>query len=162
MPCLPNSRPSLRVGGPLIELDLRVFSVIAVLTARPAKSRIADKTCDCSGGIAVGKNSRDRGLGESALENNAPTSVSRRAFLSKGAAGVGAAALAGATATQADAQARWDLSAGVVLIGAGVAGLPAAITARDLGASVIVVDENFDIGGPRRPSGGRSPLRGRP
>ena len=33
----------------------------------------------------------------------------------------------------------------VVIIGAGVAGLPAAITARDLGASVIVVDENFDI-----------------
>ena len=28
-------------------------------------------------------------------------------------------------------------------------GLPAAITARDHGASVIVVEENFDIGGPR-------------
>jgi hypothetical protein len=146
--------------GPPIELDLRVFSVIAVLTARPAKSRITDKRCGCRGGIAVGKNSRDRGLGASALENNAPASVSRRAFLSKGAAGVGAAALAGATATQADAQARWDLSADVVIIGAGVAGLPAAITARDLGASVIVVDENFDIGGRGMLSGGRVHLGG--
>ena len=108
----------------------------------------------------MGKNSRDRGLGASALENNAPASVSRRAFLSKGAAGVGAAALAGATATQADAQARWDLSADVVIIGAGVAGLPAAITARDLGASVIVVDENFDIGGRGMLSGGRVHLGG--
>src|SRR5258708_36623696 len=138
MPCLPNSRPSLRVGGPLIELDLRVFSVIAVLTARPAKSRIADKRRGCSGGIAVGKNSRDRGLGESALETNAPTSVSRRAFLSKGAAGVGAAALAAATATQADAQARWDVSADVDTSGAGVAGRPGAITARAPDAPVIL------------------------
>jgi succinate dehydrogenase/fumarate reductase flavoprotein subunit len=108
----------------------------------------------------LGKNSRDRGLGESAPETNAPASVSRRAFLSKGTVGVGVAALVGANATQADAQARWDLSADVVIIGAGVAGLPAAITARDLGASVIVVDENFDIGGRGMLSGGRVHLGG--
>ncbi len=105
-------------------------------------------------------NSRDRGPGDGAPENNASASVSRRAFLSKGAAGVGAAALAGANATDAGAQARWDLSADVVVIGAGVAGLPAAITARDLGASVIVVDENFDIGGRGMLSGGRVHLGG--
>jgi urocanate reductase len=106
------------------------------------------------------KKSTDRGLGESAPEGNANISVSRRAFLSKGAAGVGAAALVGVSANEAEAQARWDLSADVVIIGAGVAGLPAAITARDLGASVIVVDENFDIGGRGILSGGRVHLGG--
>ena len=48
----------------------------------------------------------------------------------------------------------------MVVIGAGVAGLPAAITARDHGASVIVVDENFDIGGRGMLSGGRVQLGG--
>jgi urocanate reductase len=92
-----------------------------------------------------------------------PESVSRRAFLSKGAAGVGAAALAAMPAEDARAQGapiRWDLSADVVIIGAGVAGLPAAITARDLGASVIIVDENIDIGGRGMLSGGRVHLGG--
>ena len=92
-----------------------------------------------------------------------PASVSRRAFLSKGAAGVGSAALAAVPAEDARAQGapiRWDLSADVVIIGAGVAGLPAAITARDLGASVIIVDENIDIGGRGMLSGGRVHLGG--
>jgi urocanate reductase len=106
------------------------------------------------------KKSTDRELGGSVPEGSANASVSRRAFLSKGAAGVGAAALAGAGANEAQAQAKWDLSADVVIIGAGVAGLPAAITARDLGASVIVVDENFDIGGRGMLSGGRVHLGG--
>jgi urocanate reductase len=106
------------------------------------------------------KKSTDRELGESASEGSAKASVSRRAFLSRGAAGVGAAALVGAGADDAQAQAKWDLSADVVIIGAGVAGLPAAITARDLGASVIVVDENFDIGGRGILSGGRVHLGG--
>jgi urocanate reductase len=104
--------------------------------------------------------STDRELGESAPEGSANGSVSRRAFLSKGAAGVGAAALVGVSANEAEAQVKWDLSADVVIIGAGVAGLPAAITARDLGASVIVVDENFDIGGRGILSGGRVHLGG--
>src|SRR6202162_5440688 len=90
----------------------------------------------------------------------APDSVSRRAFLSKGAAGVGAAALVGASANDARAQVKWDLSADVVVIGAGVSGLAAAITARDSGASVISVDENFDIGGRGMLSGGRVHLGG--
>jgi urocanate reductase len=104
------------------------------------------------------KKSTDRG--ESAPEGRANVSVSRRAFLSKGAAGVGGAALVGVSANDAEAQVKWDLSADVVIIGAGVAGLPAAITARDLGASVIVVDENFDIGGRGILSGGRVHLGG--
>ncbi len=104
------------------------------------------------------KKSTDRG--ESAPEGRANVSVSRRAFLSKGAAGVGGAALVSVSARDAEAQVKWDLSADVVIIGAGVAGLPAAITARDLGASVIVVDENFDIGGRGILSGGRVHLGG--
>ena len=46
------------------------------------------------------------------------------------------------------------------MIGAGAAGLPAAISARDHGASVIVVDENFDIGGRAMLSGGRVQVGG--
>src|SRR4051812_2966553 len=96
--------------------------------------------------------------------NGAPESVSRRAFLSKGAAGVSAAALTGVAAQDAKAQTavKWDLSADLVIIGAGVAGLPAAITARDLGASVIIVDENFDIGGRGGLGGGRGEGGGGP
>jgi urocanate reductase len=102
----------------------------------------------------MAKNATDRG--------GAAGDVSRRAFLSSGAAG--AVALAGAGATEATAQGatplKWDRTADVVVIGAGVAGLPAAITARDLGASVIVVDENYDIGGRGILSGGRVHLGG--
>jgi urocanate reductase len=86
--------------------------------------------------------------------------VSRRSFLSAGASGV---VLAAAGAPEANAQGapqRWDRSADVVVIGAGVAGLPAAITARDHAASVIVVDENYDIGGRGILSGGRVHLGG--
>jgi urocanate reductase len=55
---------------------------------------------------------------------------------------------------------QWNLSADVVVIGAGAAGLPAAIATRDHGASVIVVEENFDIGGHGMLSGGRVQLGG--
>src|SRR6202790_5329412 len=104
----------------------------------------------------MGTNETKRGPGRQAAQ-----AVSRRAFLSKGAAGVGVAALAGSAANEAAAQAvKWDLSADVVVIGAGVSGLAAAITARDSGASVISVDENFDIGGRGMLSGGRVHLGG--
>jgi FAD binding domain-containing protein len=90
-----------------------------------------------------------------------PEALSRRAFLSKGAvAGVGATALTGVTATDAQAQITWDHTADVVIIGAGVSGLAAAITARDHGASVIAVEENYDIGGRGILSGGRLHLGG--
>src|SRR6202162_1721057 len=104
----------------------------------------------------MAKSSSNRGPHKGAAE-----AVSRRAFLSQGAAGVGAAALVGAAPNEAEAQAvKWDLSADVVVIGAGVSGLAAAITARDSGASVISVDENFDIGGRGMLSGGRVHLGG--
>ena len=49
----------------------------------------------------------------------------------------------------------WTYEADVVIIGGGCTGLPAAIRARDLGASVIVVDQNFDLGGKMLHSGGQ-------
>jgi urocanate reductase len=95
-------------------------------------------------------------------ERDRTASLSRRTFLSTGAAG--AAALAGAGAKEAaaegDSQIKWDRSADVVIIGAGVSGLAAAIAARDAGASVISVDRNFDIGGRGILSGGRVHLGG--
>ncbi|PWU02141.1 MAG: FAD-binding dehydrogenase [Terriglobia bacterium] len=84
---------------------------------------------------------------------NRRNSVNRRDFF-KGAAALGAAATASA------AQRRFDHSADVVIVGAGAAGLPAAISARDHGASVLVIDENHDIGGHAMLSGGRIPLGG--
>jgi urocanate reductase len=55
---------------------------------------------------------------------------------------------------------QWTLSTDVAIIGAGSAGLAAAISARDHGAAVIVVEENYDIGGHAMLSGGRVQLGG--
>src|SRR5437016_13952767 len=76
--------------------------------------------------------------------------VSRRDFVKKGATGVGAAGLSmsgTALAQVSPAQAiQWTYEADVVIIGAGCVGLPAAIRARDLGASGIIVEESVDAG----------------
>src|ERR1051325_6930433 len=56
--------------------------------------------------------------------------------------------------------ATWDFEADVVVIGAGAAGLPAAIRAADAGASVVVVETNYDAGGHAIISGGNVPLGG--
>jgi urocanate reductase len=88
----------------------------------------------------------------------------RREFIKKSAVGVGAVAVARlGTPDVADAaqpRVKWDQVADVVIAGAGASGLPAAIMARDLGATVIVIDENHDIGGHAMLSGGRVPLGG--
>jgi succinate dehydrogenase/fumarate reductase flavoprotein subunit len=55
---------------------------------------------------------------------------------------------------------KWDYEAEVVVIGSGAMGMPAAIRARDQGASVIVVEANYDIGGHAMLSGGNIPLGG--
>ena len=92
--------------------------------------------------------------------------VSRRDFVKSGAAaGAGAAAVFSTSGTAlsqvSPAQAvQWHYEADIVVIGAGCTGLPAAIRARDLGASVIVVDQNFDIGGKMLHSGGQISLGG--
>jgi succinate dehydrogenase/fumarate reductase flavoprotein subunit len=54
----------------------------------------------------------------------------------------------------------WDREADIVVIGSGAAGMPAAIVAREAGASVILVEAEPDIGGHAITSGGNVPLGG--
>src|ERR1700676_3644575 len=87
----------------------------------------------------------------------------RRGFIQKAAAGLGAAALSSIGAKETDAaklERRWDLTADVVGVGSGAAGLPASIAAAEQGASVIVVEQNYDIGGHAIESGGNIALGG--
>src|SRR5262245_40664798 len=82
--------------------------------------------------------------------DSAQRPIGRRRFI-KGTASAGiggAAALIGLSGTRTSAQEiRWDREVDVVVIGSGAAGLPAAIAARDQGVSVLVVEQNFDVGG---------------
>jgi succinate dehydrogenase/fumarate reductase flavoprotein subunit len=54
----------------------------------------------------------------------------------------------------------WDAAADIVVIGSGATGLPAAIAARETGASVIVVEAQDRIGGHAITSGGNVSLGG--
>ena len=94
-------------------------------------------------------------------DKDKPT-LSRRDFVRTTVATGAAAAIAGADAADASAQvpARWDRSADVVVIGAGATGLPAAIEARENGASVIVIEQNTDVGGHAIQSGASMPFGG--
>ena len=93
------------------------------------------------------------------MTKRAKADLNRRSFLGAGAAGAVAAGLGATDAAAQSVPTQWDQTADVVVIGAGVAGLPAAITARELGASVIVVEENYDIGRQTRRKVGARPGR---
>src|ERR1051326_6525362 len=54
----------------------------------------------------------------------------------------------------------WDREADVIVIESGATGMPAAIVAREAGASVIVVEAENHIGGHAITSGGNLPLGG--
>ena len=93
--------------------------------------------------------------------------LNRRDFVKTGVvAGLGSAALLESGEAQAQAPATgaqqtvWDYEADVVIAGGGCAGLTAAIRARDLGASVLVIDQNFDLGGRMLHSAARMSLGG--
>src|SRR5207302_4832131 len=73
--------------------------------------------------------------------------MDRRRFLTSGAAGAVAVAALPAQPAQAADAVNWHREVDVVVIGAGAGGLVAAIAAREKGASVIIVEANFDIGG---------------
>lgn len=110
------------------------------------------------------------------IDGGKPNEISRKDFVKM--VGAGAAVVAGtALVPPLSAQAKaapaspikpdpdklpkkWDLTADVVVIGAGAVGLPAAILAAEAGNSVIVVDANYDIGGHAIVSGGNVPLGG--
>ena len=54
----------------------------------------------------------------------------------------------------AEDEPQWDYEADVVVIGAGGSGLPAALKAMEAGASVILVEANWEVGGHAAVSGG--------
>lgn len=87
---------------------------------------------------------------------------SRRDFVKTALTGVGATAVVGGanSVEAANAPRHWDSVADVVIVGAGATGLPAAIEAAENGASVIIVEQNYDIGGHAIESGGNIALGG--
>ena len=94
-------------------------------------------------------------------EKNSHGKLGRREFLKKGAAiGVTAPALGALNAEELDAQQVWDREVDFVTIGAGTSGLAAAVSALDNGASVIMLEANYDIGGHGLVSGGNVHLGG--
>ncbi|PYU27538.1 MAG: tat (twin-arginine translocation) pathway signal sequence, partial [Acidobacteria bacterium] len=87
---------------------------------------------------------------------------SRRDFVKTTLTGVGATALVGGAkpVDAANTSRHWDRVADVVIVGAGATGLPASIEAAENGASVIIVEQNYDIGGHAIESGGNIALGG--
>src|SRR5258707_497197 len=85
-----------------------------------------------------------RATGAENIEDRPNAAMDRRSFLASGAAVV---AIAEAPSAQAAEAIAWDREVDVVVIGAGAGGLVAAIGAREKGASVLIVEKNFDIGG---------------
>ena len=79
--------------------------------------------------------------------------MTRRDFLTQAAATVAGAGRAGPAALGA-AQGGGRGTADIIVVGAGLAGLAAAITAADAGASVLVVDKHYKIGGSAMGAGG--------
>jgi hypothetical protein len=77
--------------------------------------------------------------------------VTRRDFLRTTAIGSSAVVLSDLANQDLIAQSRppqrWDREADVVVIGSGATGMPAAIAARQKGATVIIVEMNYDVGG---------------
>src|SRR5262245_17918654 len=92
-------------------------------------------------------------------------SLNRRDLLKRGGGTAAALAAGGLAADSASAQAqkpptKWNREADIVIIGSGASGIPAAIVAREAGASVIVVETQNHAGGHGIVSGGNLPLGG--
>jgi len=97
------------------------------------------------------------------MSENKKKDFSRRDFAKVTAASFGAGAFGLFDAPHARAAqipSHWDKSADVVIVGSGATGLPAAIEAAQNGASVIIVDQNYDVGGHAIQSGCRVALGG--
>jgi hypothetical protein len=101
---------------------------------------------------------------KSGVSDKENAALNRREFFKQGAAaGVGLAGLGAVTAVSAhesDGSEHWDYEADIIVIGSGGTGLPAAVRARDLGASVLVLEQNYDVGGKFVHSGGWVSLGG--
>src|ERR1700683_4045992 len=96
----------------------------------------------------MSKSPREAGP-EKVSDDRANAALDRRSFLATGATGAAVGAVAGIPPQPAEAAdgIAWDREVDVVVIGAGAGGLTAAIAAREKGASVLIVEKNFDIGG---------------
>jgi succinate dehydrogenase/fumarate reductase flavoprotein subunit len=81
--------------------------------------------------------------GAGSVDDRPGATIDRRSFLASGAAVAAAAETPAAHAGEVS----WDREVDVLVIGAGAGGLVAAIAAREQGASVLIVEKNFDIGG---------------
>ncbi|MBN2244071.1 MAG: FAD-binding protein, partial [Acidobacteria bacterium] len=86
--------------------------------------------------------------------------TSRRNFLRTAAAGAGSAALAGigaagCSSTEFGQVKNWDHEAEIVVLGLGAAGLMTAITARDRGADVLILEK-----APEEHAGGNTRVSG--
>lgn len=86
--------------------------------------------------------------------------MNRRDMLLGGSVGALAAGSLVSRAQAQQNQIQWNKEADVVVIGSGATGLPAALAAREAGASVIVVEAQPHVGGHARCSGGNMPLGG--
>ncbi|MBI4469840.1 MAG: FAD-binding protein [Acidobacteria bacterium] len=90
---------------------------------------------------------------------------SRRDFVKTTAVGVGASALAGLSAREAEAQGtqgalQYGLVTDVVVVGAGLCGLPAAIEVKRAGLDVLIVEKSYHVGGLGIATSGGSTLGG--
>jgi hypothetical protein len=88
--------------------------------------------------------------------------VSRREAIKAGAAAgtLSAAAIGAEARSTGGTSVSWLRSADVVVIGAGATGVPAAIVAREAGASVLLIEAEEHAGGHAMVSGGNVPLGG--
>jgi len=86
-------------------------------------------------------------------ENRAKKMLTRRSFITRAAAGVAGASTAalmrpGTRAAKASPLPRkWDREAGVIVVGSGPTGLPAAVAAAENGARVLLLEQNSEVGG---------------
>ena len=110
---------------------------------------------------------RKRDTGRSEPKPEQEKTISRRDFVTSGAAaGLGVAVGSGGgkalaqTSSSGAPGIQWNYEADVVILGSGCVGLHAAVRARDLGATVLVIDQNFDVGGKLVHSGGWTSLGG--
>ena len=97
------------------------------------------------------------------VQTDPKSGFSRRDFVKAGAAGVGAVALVGAgsaKAQESQADIQWDYEADVIVCGSGGTGIVAAKRAHDLGADVLVLEQNYDVGGKLAHNGGQSSFGG--
>src|SRR5437870_332229 len=137
------------------------YNVVARLLATTIESSARRREPTANIGEDDMARKRDKRSDDS--KRQADKALNRRDFFRGGAAaGVGATVLStSAMAQENGAQGiRWNYEADVVILGAGCVGLHAAVRARDLGASVLVIEQNFDVGGKLVHSGGWTSLGG--